>query len=290
MKLLPDNYSVEKETENLLGKAVRFCDKSYDEVNFAVLSSRAFVVCTKGGEDGIGEIYVGETGGAAQTSNTKLVAGPVQFSKGNVSNPVALYIKKPVLRVFFALDGKAKFADFNVLTNEISEVKDFEILGVPYDMYKTLHGKYIMATANDGAHMVELDGTVAKAEADFEIKGYDTAQIATDDNGGYFAFAAKGNDGYILSSTDGKDWKTVSDKYDLVDGKPSFNRLYRLYYIAYNTADGIKIDISKNCKEFETLMQFEKGTDIKNIAFYEWDGIIYYTALLNGKPIYSRLR
>ena len=287
MLLLPEKYNPFAEAENLINKAVRFTDKKYDEINFAVLSSLVFIACTKKGAQGEGELYIGDCGGATQTAKTSLKAGPIKFAEGDISCPVLHYIEKPVLRVFFSQSGKAKYIDFNVLTFTFEEeAHELKILGEPYYMYKLSHGKPMMTEKSaNGAMLCELNKECNEAiwekPVDTEI-----LEIGTDSANGYFGFTS---DGRIIHTSDGTEWTTEAEGYDTLN-KPSFARLYRLYYIAYNTENGVKIDVSKNCKEWETLIQFGSDTDIDGISFYEWDGIIYYCALLDGKPIYSRLR
>ncbi len=286
--ILPNTFSPELESKELLVRAVHFSDNEYSRLHLVIISGNVYVFCAN---DRGADLYIVDSGGPKQAADNKVLAGPIHFADGKVSGVVGHYMGKMKIRVFYNLDGENFYKDFDAKSGAFeAEAHSFGVSGIPFDMNKTLHAEPIMSVLTDkGAAMCRLNNELTATVDTKIIEGAVSAQFADRDRGGYFAFVDFGGYAKLMESENGSDWTAISEEKTIA-GRPTFTRIGRTYYLGEQTEQGYKISISYDCKHFETLHKFGADTKIGDYVIYEWDCILHGAALLDNKPIVSRLR
>lgn len=285
MKLLPDDFSPKFEASEIIRRAAKFSENNYEELSLSVASDKAYIAAVRK-ENGVsvGELFVMSIGIAPEAR--KIIAGPFTFARGEVSSVICHYLSVPTIRVYYA-DGKdAKYVDFNFSTNTFSAPCDFKADCMPFDMNKTVNCENIMTVRTDnGAKILKLNDNCTAAEYEYSVPNACKACVCDDDDGGYIIRTKGAGKSQLIKSKDLINFEHFAPCENIC-GKPTFVRPSRIYYKAEKGNNGNLLFVSKDAKAWELMFDFE-GYNIKDIYIYEWDCRMFFTALLDNKPIFG---
>lgn len=280
MSLIPENYNAAFEGAKTVNTAATVVRGGVNELHLAVSAGKAYIAYTIGDKAMLQVVY---------TDFGKLCGEPVCIAEKNAKNPVSLCLPDGTVRIFLTVDNKPSYVDFpKNYEGETLEINSLSANGLPYDINSAgVMGAFMSVNTENGAALGILDDSRKVVKTGSAIIGAKKAAFSEGLNGGYMALCDMGENSALMSAKDGENFELICSR-NAVKGRPSFAKINRQFYIAEKDGDGVKVSVSLDCKNFETLLEIEEN--ISNISLTEWDSIVFYAAIKGDSVIFGHLR